>query len=268
MIESSFLGGGGYICSNLFPLYNDTDCGALFLSRSSSKPGISRFETYMDIPLSRVIFDFSHRADGLDIINESDMLIALENIKKNASRCEKYFFISTASININDSLLCQNNKYAESKKNLEEHLLNSKNIYILRLPLVFGDVPKQDTVINVLLKIIKGQNVILRDPNAFFTALHINDLKKGIDAIMSNELDINTFHSTSKVLMSEEVLLPVGKLSLIMRSLVQQDIFHPNDDLIKDLEMLSMPIQSFDTHFLPVKNFNFIRRLLNILRKG
>ncbi|KZR69970.1 hypothetical protein PMIT1313_01081 [Prochlorococcus marinus str. MIT 1313] len=213
MIDVTFLGASGYICKNLQLSLTDK-CGLSFSSRSESSDQVKGYIKPSDIPFSNIIIDFSCRADGYDICSTDSLASTYFRLAENSSRCNYYFFVSTAAINICKTLKLGYNNYIASKVALENMLfgLNTcKSISSLRLPVVFGDRPKPCTVIEVFYNKIKGFRSKLRDPCSYISAIHISDLIDSIN-VLRRDIHDNQNYDQSIVLVSESILYNAGKL--------------------------------------------------------
>ena len=263
MIDVTFLGASGYICKNLQLSITDK-YGLNFMSRSLSSHQIQGYLKPSEIPFSNIIIDFSCRADGYDVCTTESLNSTFFRLAENSSRCNYYFFVSTAAINICRTLQIGYNNYIASKLALENMLsgLNTcKSIYSLRLPVVFGDRPKPFTVIDVFYNKISGFRSRLRDPDSYISAIHVSDLIDSIN-VLRKDIEDNQYYDQSIVLASESILYNAGKLFDIVADQYIQNRSLGINCIAKQLAIFTSKLDLNDCRHITVPDYSLPLKLL------
>ena len=172
----TFLGGSGYICNSIRNKDFEKEYNIKFYSRRESKNCI-KYNNITEIPKSKIIFDFSQRANGKDL--EELGLSTMNNFILHAiSKCQYYIFVSTLSIDINKKCNYQNEKYTISKLNFENLILSDwrNKTFILRIPSCFNNTPKESSLIKLICDRFNGSNEIIKHPEKFTSGIESQDI--------------------------------------------------------------------------------------------
>ena len=79
-----------------------------------------------------------------------------------------------------------------------------KNVCCVRIPLVFGDPPKDGTVIDKIVSKLRGKKTNFRNQDSKITAIHTKDLMERLEYITTMKYDNDMYNK--KVLISEEYI--------------------------------------------------------------
>ena len=176
MNNISFLGGSGYICNSIRNQNFENQNKIKFYSRRSLNNCI-KYKNLDEIPTSEILFDLSQWANGKDI-EKYGIEIMRESIIKAINRCNYYIFISTLSIDINNSCKYTLDQYSNAKLEFEKLILSlpQENTYILRIPSCFNKNPKSGSLIKLLFDRVNGSNQTIKQPNKYTSGIDSGDL--------------------------------------------------------------------------------------------
>ena len=209
MKDVIILGGSGYVGKNLIKLNKSKTKRhewSFYARRETT--GATRYKEPKDIPYCNVIIDFSQRSKINTTVSESNIKKEEQRILDCLEKCHCYIFISTANINLEKTNKSPGSIYSNYKRHFEEYLntinQDGKIICTVRVPIVFGDRPKEGTVIEKILKVVKGEKAIFRDMSSKITAVHIEELKSKLEDIVDMLKSDKKKHK--KILISERYI--------------------------------------------------------------
>ena len=176
MNNISFLGGSGYICNSIRNHNFEQKNKIKFYSRRSSNKCI-KYKNIEEIPKSKILFDLSQWANGRDI-DKYGTEIMRESIFKAMNRCDYYIFISTLSIDINNTCKYPHDQYSTKKLEFERLILSlhNSNAYILRIPSCFNKRPKSGSLIKLLFDRVNGSDQIIKQPYKFTSGIDSEEI--------------------------------------------------------------------------------------------